>query len=264
MTSLEGWSSTIELHPQVPSPSRASVRDRPRSRGDRTRTCDLLLPRRRASHYATPRPSGKQFRGRTPPPSVRHPGQATNRSAPERLNRVERFCHPSTARRIAGARSARILGRFCCPRLEHRVVSVPSTVEQLSPTRVKITVEVPFADLKPSMDKAYAEIAKTVNIPGFRRGQFRRWSSTSVSAEASCCRSTQQLPGRLLPLGDHREQTVAARAARARSDQAGGRGSDQFTAEVDIRPDFDLPDFAKPQGVCRCTQCPRVAGRRSD
>src|SRR6185436_19370039 len=51
------------------------------------------------------------------------------------------------------------------------VVSVPSTVEQLSPTRVKITVEVPFADLKPSMDKAYAEIAKTVNIPGFRRGK---------------------------------------------------------------------------------------------
>jgi len=48
---------------------------------------------------------------------------------------------------------------------------VPSTVEQLSPTRVKITVEVPFADLKPSMDKAYAEIAKTVNIPGFRRGK---------------------------------------------------------------------------------------------
>ena len=38
---------------------------------------------------------------------------------------------------------------------------MPSTVEQLSPTRVKITVEVPFADLKPSMDKAYAEVAKS-------------------------------------------------------------------------------------------------------
>ena len=48
---------------------------------------------------------------------------------------------------------------------------MPSTVEQLSPTRVKITVEVPFADLKPSMDKAYAEIARSVNIPGFRRGK---------------------------------------------------------------------------------------------
>ena len=48
---------------------------------------------------------------------------------------------------------------------------MPSTVEQLSPTRVKITVEVPFADFKPSMDKAYAAIAKSVNIPGFRKGK---------------------------------------------------------------------------------------------
>ena len=48
---------------------------------------------------------------------------------------------------------------------------MPSSVEQLSPTRVKITVEVPFADLKASMDKAYAEVAKSVNIPGFRRGK---------------------------------------------------------------------------------------------
>ena len=42
---------------------------------------------------------------------------------------------------------------------------MPSTVEQLSPSRVKITVEVPFTDLKPSMDKAYREIARSVNIP---------------------------------------------------------------------------------------------------
>ena len=48
---------------------------------------------------------------------------------------------------------------------------MPSTVEQLTPSRVKITVEVPFTELKPSMDKAYRDIAKQVNIPGFRRGK---------------------------------------------------------------------------------------------
>ena len=37
---------------------------------------------------------------------------------------------------------------------------MPSTVEQLSPTRVKLTVEIPFADLKPHLDKAYREIAR--------------------------------------------------------------------------------------------------------
>ncbi len=32
-----------------------------------------------------------------------------------------------------------------------------SAVETLSPTRAKLTVEVPFEELKPSLDKAYTE-----------------------------------------------------------------------------------------------------------
>ena len=52
---------------------------------------------------------------------------------------------------------------------------MPSSVDRLSPTRVKLTVEVSFDDLKPSLDKAYREIAKSVNIPGFRKGKVRRW-----------------------------------------------------------------------------------------
>ena len=46
-----------------------------------------------------------------------------------------------------------------------------SDVETLSPTRVKLTVEVPFEELKPSMDAAYGRIAKSVNVPGFRKGK---------------------------------------------------------------------------------------------
>jgi hypothetical protein len=46
MTSLEGWGSAIELHPRsVMILSRRGVSDDSRSRGDRTRTCDLLLPK---------------------------------------------------------------------------------------------------------------------------------------------------------------------------------------------------------------------------
>ncbi len=48
---------------------------------------------------------------------------------------------------------------------------MPSTVEQLSPTRVKLTIEIPFADLKPAIDKAYAQIAKNITVPGFRKGK---------------------------------------------------------------------------------------------
>ena len=46
-----------------------------------------------------------------------------------------------------------------------------SAVETLSPTRAKITVEVPFEELKPSLDAAYQAIAKQINIPGFRKGK---------------------------------------------------------------------------------------------
>ena len=46
-----------------------------------------------------------------------------------------------------------------------------SAVETLSPTRAKLTVEVPFEELKPSLDAAYRQIAKQINVPGFRRGK---------------------------------------------------------------------------------------------
>ena len=46
-----------------------------------------------------------------------------------------------------------------------------STVEQLSPTRVRINVEVPFGELKPDFDRACKELAKQVRLPGFRPGK---------------------------------------------------------------------------------------------
>ena len=46
-----------------------------------------------------------------------------------------------------------------------------STVEQLSPTRVRINVEVPFTELQPEFDQAYKELAKQVRLPGFRPDQ---------------------------------------------------------------------------------------------
>ena len=45
-----------------------------------------------------------------------------------------------------------------------------SAVETLNPTRVKLTVEVPFDELKPSLDRAYKTIGSQVQVPGFRKG----------------------------------------------------------------------------------------------
>ncbi len=46
-----------------------------------------------------------------------------------------------------------------------------STVESLSPTKVKLIVEVPFEELKPSLDAAYQSIASQITVPGFRKGK---------------------------------------------------------------------------------------------
>ncbi len=46
-----------------------------------------------------------------------------------------------------------------------------STVEQLTPTRVKLNVEVPFEELSADFDRAYRSLAQQIRIPGFRPGK---------------------------------------------------------------------------------------------
>ena len=122
---------------------------------------------------------------------------------------------------------------------------MPSTVEKLSPTRVKLTVEIPFADLKPHLDKAYKEIAEQVSIPGFRKGKVpavvidQRFGRGVVLQEA---------------INDAMQPAYEAALAEAKVAPLGQPEIEitkledgevvEFTAEVDIRPDFDLPDFA--------------------
>jgi trigger factor len=122
---------------------------------------------------------------------------------------------------------------------------VPSTVEQLSPTRVKITVEVPFSDLKPSMDKAYADIARTINVPGFRRGKVppmvidQRFGRGVVIQEAfndswSRFYGEAVTANSLTPLAQPEVEVTKLEDGDLI----------EFTAEVDVRPDFEVPDPA--------------------
>ena len=125
---------------------------------------------------------------------------------------------------------------------------MPSTVEQLSPTRVKITVEVPFADLKPSMDKAYADVAKSVNIPGFRRGKVppmvidQRFGRGVIIQEAfndswQSCYGAALTENNLSPLAQPDVEVTKLEDGDLI----------EFTAEVDVRPVFELPDFTTLQ-----------------
>jgi trigger factor len=122
---------------------------------------------------------------------------------------------------------------------------VKTDVEELSPTRVKLTIEVPFEELKPSLDKAYRDVGKQVRIPGFRPGHvppriIDQRLGRGVVLEQAVNDAVPQLYGRAL-----QESEVAA---LGQPDLEITRLDDgeqlAFTAEVDVRPKFDLPDLS--------------------
>lgn len=123
-----------------------------------------------------------------------------------------------------------------------------SAVETLNPTRVKLTVEVPFEELKPSLDEAYKTIGAQVKIPGFRPGKVpariidQRVGRAAVIEEAV----SHALPRfygqaveetKIRPLGQPEVDVTGV------PDAAAG-GELTFTAEVDVRPEFELPDYS--------------------
>lgn len=119
-----------------------------------------------------------------------------------------------------------------------------SEVETVSPTRVKLRVEVPFEELQPAMDAAFKRIASQVNIPGFRKGKVparvieQRFGRGVVLEEAV----NDALPkayedalreNKVMPVGQPEIDVTELQDGESLT----------FTAEVDVRPEFDLPDL---------------------
>ena len=119
-----------------------------------------------------------------------------------------------------------------------------SDVETLSPTRVKLTVDLPFEELAPQLDAAYKRIAAQVTVPGFRKGKVPS-------------RVIDQRFGRALVLEEAVNEAVPAAFEKAVAEnnlkplgtpdfdvQELNDGENlAFTVEVDVRPEFDLPDL---------------------
>ena len=121
-----------------------------------------------------------------------------------------------------------------------------SAVETLSPTRVKLTVEVPFEELKPSLDAAYKRIAGQVNMPGFRKGKVPpRVIDQRVGRGAVLEEAVNEALPQLLRRGrrGERGQGRSASPSVDVTDVRGRRATLTFTAEVDVRPEIDLPDL---------------------
>ena len=120
-----------------------------------------------------------------------------------------------------------------------------STVEQLSPTRVRINVEVPFTELKPDFDRAYKELAKQVRLPGFRPGKApAKLLEARIGREAMLDQVVNEaLPSRygqavtdsdVRPLGQPDIEVTKKEYGQELV----------FTAEVDVRPEISLPDLS--------------------
>ena len=121
---------------------------------------------------------------------------------------------------------------------------VKSTVETLSPTRVRLAIEVPFAELEPSLKKAYREIGAEVTIPGFRKGKVpQAVIDQRVGRETILTEAVQgAIPEQILAAVQLHEVRTLGRPEVEITDFADGEPL-KFTAEVDVRPEITLPDL---------------------
>jgi trigger factor len=119
---------------------------------------------------------------------------------------------------------------------------VKSTVETLSPTRVRLAIEVPFAELEPSLRKAYREIGTQVNIPGFRRGKVpAAVIDQRVGRGAVLNEAVQELiPSQIVAAVREHDVKTLGRPDVAITEFEDGQPL-RFTAEVDVRPAITLP-----------------------
>lgn len=116
--------------------------------------------------------------------------------------------------------------------------------ENLSPTRVKLTVEVPFEDLKPNLDAAYKNIGSQIQVPGFRKGKVpaaiidQRVGRDAVLSEAV----NDALPNLYTAALTESEVVPLSQPELDLSKLEYGE-SLEFTVELDVRPEIELPDL---------------------
>jgi trigger factor len=130
------------------------------------------------------------------------------------------------------------------------ITEVKSAVETLEPTKVKLTVEVSYDELKPSIDHAYSHIAQDVNIPGFRKGKVppriidQRVGRPAVMEHAvneglSGFYAEAVRDNKLRPLGQP-EVEVTKVPGLVPGEETGDL---VFTAEVEVRPEIEVPEL---------------------
>lgn len=121
-----------------------------------------------------------------------------------------------------------------------------STVETLSPTRVRLDIEVEYSEMTTHIADAYKKVATQVNVPGFRKGKV---PAAMIDQRVGRGTVLDEAINAALP-------DFYGKAAREHSVAVIGRPIVDikefvdnekltFTVEVDVRPEVTLPDFSK-------------------
>jgi trigger factor len=123
---------------------------------------------------------------------------------------------------------------------------VKSTVETLSPTRVRLDVEVPFAELGEYIDAAYKKVATQVNIPGFRKGKVPNAMIDQRVGRGTVLDEAINVAVQDFYIAAAREHTVLV-VGRPTVDKVDFKDNEKlsFSMEVNVRPEVKLPDFSK-------------------
>jgi trigger factor len=123
---------------------------------------------------------------------------------------------------------------------------VKSSVEVLSPTRVRLDVEVAYSELESHVAIAYKKVAAQVNIPGFRKGKI---PASMIDQRVGRGTVIDEAINSALPefYGQAAREHKVAVIGRPEVDVKEFVDNDKlvFTVEVDVRPEVVLPDFSK-------------------
>ena len=120
-----------------------------------------------------------------------------------------------------------------------------ATKETLSPTRVKLTVEVPFDELKPSLDATYRKLARQVRVSGFRPGKVPpRILDQRLGRGVILDEAVQEALPQLYSEAVHAEEVDVLSRPEVDITEFADGGQLVFTAEVDVRPEVTLPEFS--------------------
>jgi len=121
---------------------------------------------------------------------------------------------------------------------------VKSSVETLSPTRVKLAVEVPFDELKSSLDEAYKAIASQVRVPGFRPGKV---PARIIDQRVGRAAVLEEAINKALPKAytEAVKETGVKALGQPEIEVTKLEDNDHiaFTAEVDVRPEITVPAY---------------------